>query len=328
MAKRKSNRKQHTVPRVYLSNFTDTNGSLWMLNTSMKVYKNAPQNTLTKDYFYDVNFQGETSLFVEKGFLDTLEGIFARIYKDKISQKLLLTEEEKGLVSIFVAAQLNRVPARRNAMVDFINRIEEKTKPFMNLSQKELRQMSSFSPPTTDGDSMPVSELLKYRENIDSNSSVMLPALSVDIAEYIFNMQWGFMYYEKGDNFFITSDDPCTMVNPEMERMFGPDALISRPGLEQNDVELMIPLSPTIALLCGWKLKQDLQYIPVRNIDVNNVNQRQLRHGSLIITNSEKFANHIKHYIEHRKKLYVVRNVLSTPLMDIIPPLIQEGDLN
>ena len=326
MANRKEYRKQHTVPKSYLNNFTDTNGSLWMMDTKLNVYRNAPKNTLTKDSYYDVQFQGKSSLIIEKGFLGTLEGQFAQIYKDKISKKIRLTEEEKGLMSIFIAAQLNRVPGRRDAMLDFINRVEEMTKPFIDMTDDEKEEIARQSfPAPRDGDSIPVEELLKMRDTINSDSSAMLPGLSFDIAPMIFSMNWGFMYYEDGDNFFFTSDDPCTMVNPDFEQRFGP---YNHPGLIQDGVELMMPLSPTISVLCGWRLEQDLEYIPVNDEMVNQANQRHLRHGSLIITNGEKVANAVKQHIIRRRQLSEIKNVLSKPLMDIHDPIIRPGDLD
>lgn len=329
MIRRRNHRKQHTVPKTYLDNFTDKSGSLWILNTSLKIYRNAPQNTLTKDYFYDVTIQGKKSLIVEKGFLGTLEGKFARIYRDKISKKLPLTDEEKVMMSIFIAAQMGRVPGLRNVWLDLINRVEEMTKPFMDSSEEERKAMSAYSSPIpSSDDSIPVSELISMRDTINSDASAILPELSISLARYIFSMNWGFMVYEKGDNYYITSDDPCTMVNPELEKAYGPNHFYSHAGLAQKGVEVMIPLSPTVSLLCGYILKHDQSYIPVTSEMVNNANQRHLRHGSLIITHSEQVAKAVKNHILRRRKLYEVRNVLAKPLADIHIPIIQGGDLD
>lgn len=325
MPKREPHKKQHTVPKTYLENFVDNNGSLWMLNPSFKIYKNAPKNTLTQKFYYNVQFQGKDSLIIEKGFLGSLESEFAEIYRQKISQRIRLDDDEKAKLALFIAAQLNRVPGRRDAMRDFIDQIEETVKPFMNMPDDMKKKLASHSAPLIPGheeNSMPVEELFKMRDDLNASHSAMLPKLSLDIAPIIFSMQWGFMVYEKEDNVFITSDDPCVMVNPDLEAHYGYEHMYSSPGLAQNGVELMIPISPNIAILCGWKLKSDRAYIPVTSKMVDNANKRQIRHSALLITNSERHANSLKSHILKRRQLYDVRNVLANPLEQIHTPII------
>jgi len=323
MPKRQPHKKQHTVPKTYLENFADPKGSIWMLNTELKIYPNAPKNTLTRNFYYNVTFNGKDSLIVEKGFLGALESEFANVYHTKIKNKLRLTDEEKVKVSLFVAAQFNRVPGRRDAMRDFLDRVEKMTERMKRsvegMSEKERENLARFNAISSHGhrDSIPADDLIKMKDTLDKDYSAMLPELTFDIAPIIFSMNWGFMVYEKGDNFFITSDDPCTMANPDLERHYGAGTLISTPGLGQKGVELMIPLSPTISLLAGWLLRSDRAYIPVTSEMVDDTNKRHLRHGTLTITNSERHAQALKDYVLRKQKLYAVRNVLSEPIEEM-----------
>lgn len=326
MPKGEPNKRQHTVPKTYLENFADDKKSLWMLNSSLKIYRNVPKNTLTKKFYYNVEFQGNNSLIIEKGFLGNLESLFAEIYRMKIAKRIRLDDGEKAKLALFIAAQLNRVPGRRNAMRNFIDRIEESVKPFMDMPDDRKEKITSNSSsliPEDEGDSISVDELLKMRDNLDASHSAMLPKLSLDIAPIIFSMQWGLMVYENKDNVFITSDDPCVMVNPDLEAHYGYEHLYSSPGLGQNGVELMIPIATDVAILCGWKLESDRAYIPVTSEMVDNANKRQIRHSSLLITNSERHANSLKSHILKRRQLYDVRNVLAKPLEQTHTPIIE-----
>lgn len=334
----KEHKKQHTVPKVYLDNFTDKNGSLWMFNPNLSIYSNAPQNTLTRKYYYDVKFGNNRSLIIEKGYLANLEGEYANIYREKISKYQPLTDEEKAKLSIFIATQFTRVPRVRDSIRGFIDQIEEMTKPFKNLTDEEKKKMSGHSPiPHNNQDSMSVEDLIKMKDTLDSDHSLMLPKLAIQLAPILFDMKWGFMAYKNTDNSFITSDDPCVLVNPALEEHYGLDHFYSSPGLAQSGVEVMLPLSPDIALLCGWKMNTDRLYIPVTKVQVDNANKRQLRHGGLIIANSKKMSETIKNYIRWRKLNYPVRNVLIDPAVldnsritdnELIEYALREGHLD
>lgn len=301
-----------------------------MLNPDLKIYKNAPKNTLTRKFYYNVTFQGKDSLIVEKGFLGSLESEFARIYHTKIKNKQRIDDEEKVKIALFVAAQFNRVPGRRDAMRDFIDRIERVTnqmkQSIAGMSDEQRKNLARYNSFTSnrEGGSIPADDLIKMRDTLDRDHSAMLPELTTDIAPIIFSMNWGFMVYENGDNFYVTSDDPCTLANPELEERYGAGTLISSPGLTQGGVELMIPLSPTISLIAGWILETDRAYIPVTSEMVDDANKRHLRHGSLIIANSEQYAQAIKNHVLLRRKLFSVRNVLRVPLEKMSFPIVRD----
>lgn len=326
MSRKRPHEDQHTVPKCYQQNFTDSDGRIWLLNPkpNLRVYSNAPQNTLTRKDYYSLNFLGaDNALIIEKGFLGSLESRFANIYRTKIEKRIRLDDEEKAAIATFLAAQLNRVPYQRDSLVDFINRVEERVKPFMELSDEQKRDMAqyAFPPVSSTDEGMPVSKLLEIRDDINTNHSMMIPGLTLDIAPIIYEMKWGFMTYDKDDDAFVTSDNPCAMLNPTLEQELGIGNMMSSPGLAQKDVEFMFPISPTICLLCGWQIKRDRAYTPVNREIVDNANKRQLRHSSLLITSNEKQALGIKRHIETRDKMLKVENVLSRPLHEIITPL-------
>lgn len=332
MSKKKPNEAQHTVPKCYQQNFTDSDGRIWLLNPkpTLRVYSNAPRNTLTRKDYYSLSFLGaDNALIIEKGFLGGLESQFAEIYHTKIKKHIRLDDEEKAAIATFLAAQLSRVPYQRDALVDFINRIEEHVKPFMELSDEQKRKMTQYSSPLLQdsGESMPVSKLLEIRDDIDTNHTMMLPGLTIDIAPVIYKMKWSFMIYDKDDDAFITSDNPCAMINPVLEKKLGIGRIMSSPGLGQKDVEFIFPISSSICLLCGWQIELDRTYIPVNREMVDEANKRQLRHSSLLITSNEEQALGIKRHIEKRGKMHKAKNVLSRPLDEIITPLAESYNL-
>ena len=83
------------------------------------------------------------------------------------------------------------------------------------------------------------------------------------------------MLSDKEDHYFITSDDPCVLLNIPAMKKFGIGTFGSSPGLLQDEVELSLPLSSEISLLAGWKLKNEV-YISTPPRMINQINIRAM----------------------------------------------------
>ncbi len=112
-------KKQHIVPCTYLANFADPNGLLWVLNNEQsgeKIFKVAPENILTGNHFYTVEFNKGRMPFMIEDSLANIEGQFATIFREKISKELSLTIEERAHIAIFVGTLLYRTKKIRESM--------------------------------------------------------------------------------------------------------------------------------------------------------------------------------------------------------------------
>jgi hypothetical protein len=126
-------KQQHYLPnKSLLSYFTDDQGKLNVYRfgadgvqnfydtaTHFQVY---PKNMAKEGYIYETPELPTNTL--EK-ILATIEGAYLRVMEDKIQKGLLMTEDDESVVRLYVEMLQGRVPAYRDHMNDFIDRIEE-----------------------------------------------------------------------------------------------------------------------------------------------------------------------------------------------------------
>lgn len=259
------NKRNHLVPKSYLRAWatpqTDK-GKLWVMDRDLRIYPGTPNGTLHDADFYQVRTEGGGTLSIENKYLSGIEGLYATLYRDKLSQLKPLEEEDKAVLALFVASMLARAPSLRDAQADFFKRITETMDAMNALLSEQKQAMAGLHVPANPEDVIPGDAVMRMAEDVPSLHSAGIPGLVSSIFGLIFEMKCGLIISADPENRFITADSPCVMVNPEMETRFGRDALIAQPGLAQEDIELSLPLSPRMAVLFGWKLEQDLQYVP------------------------------------------------------------------
>lgn len=317
--KSKEPKRHHTVPVGYLKNFTDGNNLNWVITHELRKFSNIPKNILNRKNYNTITFKdGSKSFVIESGFLNQIEAAFCAVNDSKVNHMAQLDQQDKAVVAVFIAAQMLRTEGRRDAMLDFMNRLEESTSWMNDLTDEQKHQLAESDRhllPSGEK-SVPVSEVLKLREDMSSFMASGLPGGVEEIAPIIFDMKWALVYDEKGG--FITSDDPVVLVNPTLDAMNGGKGSWMHAGLVQNDVELSFPLTKNVSILAGWKLTQDLQYIPAPQGNVEELNMRQMRHSKSIVLSSEASADLCLKEIKLRNKYYDVRNVLSKPFKEMV----------
>jgi hypothetical protein len=287
-------KRQHTVPRCYLQNFSDEQGFVWVLDTKDKIFKIKPENILVENHFYTVTLRnGEKSLFVEDS-LANIEGAYAAIFESKISKDLFLTDDERVKVSIFLAALMLRTKPRREGMRSMFQQLkgsmEEWKKQFETMSPEALRTAAAI--PHSSGESISLDDVEGYLNNLEEEHSVSILTNLPETAQLIFNMKWS--VWKNTDAGFVTCDDPLVLLRPASIKKYGPKAIGSQPGLVYKDVELTLPLSKDRLLLAGWILEQD-SYLPVENEIAQNINHRTITHSSeRVIAHSQTKVEAIK----------------------------------
>jgi len=287
-------KRQHTVPRCYLQNFTDAEGFVWVLDTKDNIFKIKPENILVENHFYTITLKnGEKSLFVEDT-LANIEGVYASIFANKISKDQFLTDDERAKVSIFLAALMLRTRPRREGMRNMFQQLkgsmEDWKKQFETMSPEALRTAAAIS--HNDGESISLSDVEEYLENIEEEHSVSILTNLPETAQLIFNMKWSI--WKNTDAGFVTCDDPLVLLRPASIKKYGPKAIGSQPGLVYKDVELTLPLSKDRLLLAGWILEQD-SYLLVENEIAQNINHRTVTHSSeRVIAHSQTKVEVIK----------------------------------
>ncbi|NUQ78410.1 MAG: DUF4238 domain-containing protein [Polyangiaceae bacterium] len=120
----------HYVPQFYLKRFADERGRVWVWDKlTRKVYRAAPSGISAQTHFYRVpEFIGTDvdPLFLEKD-LSALEGDAASIWGSVMGQlealqpqqKLTMPDEERHVISTFIAVQFLRSAEQRDILALF-----------------------------------------------------------------------------------------------------------------------------------------------------------------------------------------------------------------
>ena len=274
------NKGQHKMPSTYLEAFSDVNGFVWVLNRDLKVFSQKPDEVLREKDFYTIRFpDGGGTLDVETKLLGTIEGAFADIYRRKLSRFAPLEKREKAIMAAFIASMMERSPGSRVALTKFLDDVNRMTAQMMAMPDEKKKKMVRFSASLGGGQSIPASVFLEVSKDVGSLHSSMIGAGINFVAPIIYDMKWTFMMVPEGD-FFITSDNPCVATNPADHFW---------PGLGMEDIEVSLPLSPSLAVLCGWKIKKDGMYISVDKDTVSEINRRTRRYGDSLLSNQRRY---------------------------------------
>jgi len=289
-------KKQHTIPRCYLENFIDGKGNLHVLDLKeKKIFTTKPSKVLRDNHFYTIKFpKGGGSLVVENT-LEKIESEYASIFHHKIKERKPLEIEKRALVSIFVAAMLFRTKAFRSNLKSFFKETTEYIEKLENLSENDKARLASIPSLSSSRSSISGEDFKKMARDVRTFHSYSIIEILPEASIIIFNMKWTLLVSEEIDEYFITSDNPCVLVNVPAIKKYGPRAIGSSPGLLQDDVDLTLPLSSKIALLAGWKLKNEV-YASVPKKFVKEINNRVAMHAQekLIACSSDKLEDLLK----------------------------------
>lgn len=293
------NRGHHKIPRTYLQAFTNPEGKVWVADRKFNLYPQDPLHTLTENDYYTIRFGGGT-LDVETKFLGGIEGTYATIHRDTLQKHLPVSKADKARLSIFVASMMDRQPMMRESMKKFFADAEEMITHLKGLPDSAKRGMAAMPSISSGGSSISADELLEMGKDVGSLHSSLIPETVVEMAPIIFDMKWTFVLRPENSEPFLTADNPCVMVDPVGEAKYGRGTFGAAPGLLVNDVELTLPLSSDMALVCGWEKNHDCVYLPIDQALVAEINRRTKRHGRVLIGSDKEMLEKIVETARHR----------------------------
>ena len=263
-------KKQHYVPQCYLKEFIDPNTPqnqepyVWIFDKKGKNKKRkAPHNILVSTDLYTLELKsGGKDYSIEKT-LSALEGEYARVFREKISKQIPLTNEEYVVLCAFVSTMMQRTLRSKANAERFIDEMIQMTAQFESKGEMTNSRLK---------------ELLEYKKDTHKLGVFkMLP----DIAELLFKMNVAFLVSDDGVP-FITSDDPVNLFNPDLQWQ-----KFYSPGLMQKKIEITMSLSPKILVCFSWSnLRGYAKYDKRRVTDTNRMTVNQAH--EYIISNSQK----------------------------------------
>lgn len=181
--------KPHWVNRAYmeqwadperpLKNKTEDSPYVWKLDITTKNIKNKdPKNIANKpsNYYLLENNKGESVYFELEQKLAQAEGNFLRVVREKIEQKISLTEDDKEHIALFMSLAIFRKPSHIDKLSGFVGEIlndwvlphltkEIKSKEY---SETELLEMQQEYLKET-GNSISIEKILEEIKGIDSS---------------------------------------------------------------------------------------------------------------------------------------------------------------
>jgi hypothetical protein len=264
-------KSQHIIPRCYLKQFVDSKTPegqepyAWVFQrNSKKGKKRAPKNILTETDAYTFKWKDASKDYVLERTLGQIESDYASVYERSISQKIPLDKKEHAILCAFVAAMLQRTMKQKEHIEGFFDQLK---------TMVENQEKAHGIP----GE---LSQQLA-REKEDAHKKMIIYSLPI-IASTLEKMNLAFLCADRR-SWFITSDAPCSLFNPELQwqRFYGP-------GLGQKHVEVSMPLSPKIAVVFSW-VNNMRGYLSIDEDTVHEFNRHVFGHShECFIANSPK----------------------------------------
>jgi len=294
MAKAKQKKRQHYIPRSYLSAWCDPQTPshmepwVWLFPAkSRSGSRKSPKNVFEETDFYTIErADGERNLVLEDG-LSGLESEFARV-RAKLARHERLTRREYAHLLAFVAAMEARTKAQREwdrsqwkKVLDLMDRYEEVWQHSTPEQRKDLAAMTggltreqrhARGEPTLGYDDVKVVVEKPTQHLFGARVESMLPIIEKMRPVII----------ETDDPIgFITSDDPCVIFDPDAHKR---SPMFSSPALAFPSTEVTLPLSPRqFLILSWWNIASLFVSVPRKTVDCFNRRTRFYAHEHFVV---------------------------------------------
>lgn len=287
--------RHHYLPRFYLKEFTDPatpagyQPYVWVRTPDQRWRKRGPANVAEKSGYYSfVDEEGVERQEIEKMFAQ-IESIAASIYRDPVSRERPLSFQHRWEFATFVAILQARIPVTIEHLQEHLAEVARRTLAIVQeVHRDDPAKWEAYKERLkrragVDLGDMPVDALDPARYKITASRIAALGFTLASIGEIgylIAQMGWEFLVSRSG-SYFITSDYPVGVVEPV--------SLTPSPGLTMRFVEITVPLSRTLALLCGWKAPGGTRWRLASENAIEQVNLRTALRARTVIAPTPAF---------------------------------------
>jgi len=257
-------KRHHYIPEFFLKEFTENN-KFYVYDRKLDKYTiQTPTNTTCIKYYYrvkgDYNF-GKN--MVEKLF-SQIESRTKPVI-EKIKNQQPLSDQDRYDLTNFISFLKTRVPFFEKTVNELENKLakeylkicfssDEFLKKFKKRFEKEAGKKIDFDPKD-------IVKNYHFSSGKDTNLAIRLES-SVEIAEYLFCMDWIFLFSHKNSS-FILSDNPFIIIPP---KDFNGIGILTPKALK------VIPLTSNICLMiCDYNPKGPQIYYK------NNYSRKEIR---------------------------------------------------
>lgn len=272
--KAKEKKNQHWVAQTYLEPWCDPTGTtpepyVWRYSKDGSIAKRkSPGNSFAENELYTfLNKDGTRNVMLEDLF-GMFESHYAPVIKNKVIPGLALEKLEIAAVTAFMAAQLCRTPAYRDAQREMLTQAIEPGERLLEFAKKNP---DARYPAAVPGDG-PAFTLEQMKALHDFPLQLMAPPLIIGLMQIFAQMNLVVLHTDDEVG-FVTSDQPCTLYNPLLHLV--PPAYRNIVPIVNRAVEVTLPLTPNhLALLTMDPHLHGIRNLTAENKDVvNGANQ-------------------------------------------------------
>lgn len=271
--------RHHIVPQCYLQNFTNSVGKLHVLpkDKSRSTFDANTNNVAVRKHYYSIELEsGEIDTRIES-VLSDLEGI-AKPILNAIQSEDPISIQQKEDLSVFIGIMYSRNPNFRDGVEKYLKQSMERIKTQILMSPSTSKDIIDSAPKEVivlAGGKGKVCEWLNDSLEVilSPNASLEYIKLGVEITRLLVNMRWRLLVNHDQKLPFITSDNPCYVVNKDIEK--SPYGV----GIGLAGSRLYFPISPQILLVADSN-KNVIEYKHVKDsTQVARINSRTTRHA-------------------------------------------------
>jgi len=301
-------KRHHYIPQFYLESFTDPRNEpyIWVYEKrNPNVRKAKAVNIAFEKHYYSYTLQsGEKDTETLENALADLENRAAPILQ-KIKNEETLSEQEKEVLSYFIAYSMTRVPNYRKNIEKIGEKIIKKSMIILASDRERFKStIKGYEKKTGKKTKVPIEDFIKaiMSKEIDVKTSpefsLGMMGIAKELAPIFYRMRWAFL--RATDEYrYVTSDNPLYFFDPtNSQKSF------NGVGLLNENIEVCFPISSEIMLLGNWKNYRG--YFQLKNKHVREINRRTVIFALRFVFSSRKssgISTLVKKYKDSHPKI-------------------------
>lgn len=314
-------KKQHVVPRFYLSKFCDPDGIVWAYSGGGQPRGDKPEATAVEKNFYSpIGADGERFDEAEE-LLAEIESNAAPLW-DELCAGRVMTGDEREHIALFLAAQYLRSPSTVRAGAEMMASFAHHTAQFITADRGAHDQsVDNYEEET--GKSISPEEREKMRKFLSDPSnfsinvlrSAGLPMLGGigNLANIFLNMKW--VVGRSKDQHLITSDSPVTRISDPRTHspVYGDGAFANK------TVRVGFPLTPTFGMELTWQGEERERVVEIPKKMAREMNGVRAAQAERFVYSSKSdfgIAKLCKKWLEREKPPKIVAGI-DTPTIHV-----------
>lgn len=314
-------KKQHFVPRFYLSHFCDEDGAVWTYAPKSEPRARKPEETAVETNFYSPVMEGGERYDEVEKLLAQIESLAAPLWEELMSGSKI-SGDARDKIAIFIAAQYLRSPAMLGAGAEMAASMahrkvqliaSSKERHNKSIDQYEVATGTRISPE----DREKMREFIKDTENFKLSviRSAGLPILGAieHLATLFTRFTW--VVGRSQSQHLITSDCPVAKVSDP--RTFHP--IYGDGGFMNKTVRVTLPLSPSHILEMSRSGEEPGRVVNMPKNMARNMNAIRASRAERFLYACRRDSGIVKLCDKHvaaetRQK---IATSLDTPLIDV-----------